>query len=192
MGILDKKLLATLRARALAYAGDRREVIKVAGDAQHMAKRAIFALQRGDRAEAGEKLAAAETALLGLAKRFQKKPALLTEGSYQAALEEFVEAQVFYQFVTTGKMGGLKKLAVPDEVYVAGLCDVPGELYRYAIRAATTRDFATVAHCAAAADEIIGELVEFNLTSYLRNKFDQAKQAVHKLEQVVYETSLQR
>jgi predicted translin family RNA/ssDNA-binding protein len=89
-------------------------------------------------------------------------------------------------------MGGLKKLAVSDEVFVAGICDVPGELYRYAIRAATARDFLTVKKCAEAADEIIGELVEFNLTSYLRNKFDQAKQALHKLEQVVYETSLRQ
>lgn len=192
MGILDKKLLAGMRARALAYAGERREVIKLAGDAQHLAKRSIFALHRGDTAEAGEKLATAEKALLGLAKRYQRVPALLAEGSHQAALEEFVEAQLFYQFVTTGKMSGLKKLKVPDEVFVAGLCDVPGELYRYAIRAATARDFATVKQCAAAADEIIGELVEFNLTSYLRNKFDQAKQALHKLEQVVYETSLTR
>ncbi len=192
MSILDKKLLAGMRARALAYAGDRREVIKAAGDAQHLAKRAIFALHRGDTTEAGEKLSGAEKGLLELAKRFQKKPLLLAEGSYQAALEEFVEAQVFYQFVTTGKMGGLKKLAVSDEVFVAGICDVPGELYRYAIRAATARDFLTVKKCAEAADEIIGELVEFNLTSYLRNKFDQAKQALHKLEQVVYETSLRQ
>ena len=40
------------------------------------------------------------------------------------------------------------------------------------------------------AGDIIGELIEFNLTSYLRTKLDQAKQAVHKLEQVVYEVSI--
>jgi predicted translin family RNA/ssDNA-binding protein len=40
------------------------------------------------------------------------------------------------------------------------------------------------------ASDIIGELIEFNLTSYLRNKFDQAKSAAQKLEQVVYEVSL--
>ena len=30
------------------------------------------------------------------------------------------------------------------------------------------------------AQEIIGELIEFNLTSYLRTKLDQAKQAIYK------------
>ena len=42
------------------------------------------------------------------------------------------------------------------------------------------------------AQEIIGELIEFNLTSYLRNKFDQAKGAVRKIEHVVYEVSLRK
>ncbi len=40
------------------------------------------------------------------------------------------------------------------------------------------------------AQDITGELIEFNLTSYLRNKFDQAKSAVQKIEKVVYELSL--
>ena len=42
------------------------------------------------------------------------------------------------------------------------------------------------------AQEIMGELIEFDLTSYLRTKFDQAKQAVRKLEEVVYEVSLRK
>jgi hypothetical protein len=40
------------------------------------------------------------------------------------------------------------------------------------------------------AQEIIGELIEFNLTSYLRTKFDQAKGAVQKLEEINYQISL--
>ena len=44
--------------------------------------------------------------------------------------------------------------------------------------------------CKDAASDIIGELIEFNLTSYLRNKFDQAKSAVHKLEFIEYEVRL--
>jgi len=67
---------------------------------------------------------------------------------------------------------------------------VPGELYRYAIKSATVRDLKMTKKCAEMAREIIGELIEFNLTSYLRTKFDQAKQAVQKLEQVVYEVSI--
>ena len=37
---------------------------------------------------------------------------------------------------------------------------------------------------------IVNEMVDMNLTGYNRQKFDQAKQALNKLQQVVYEVSL--
>lgn len=192
MSIVDKKLFNQLRVAQLAYATKRREVIKQSGDAQHQAKRAIFALQRGDNKEAGERLDSARKIFTQLEKQYKKDPGLFSEGSYQAGLEEFVEADLFRQFIETKKIGAVKGLNVSNDIYIAGLCDVPGELQRYAIRAATNRDFALTEACAKATTEILHELVEFNLTSYLRTKFDQAKQAMHRLEQVVYETSLRK
>jgi predicted translin family RNA/ssDNA-binding protein len=187
---IDTHYLALVKTKTLEYAIKRREVIKGAGDAQHLAKRAIFALQRGDSKEAQAKLADAEKLYRELNKKYRSTPLLFSEGSYTAGLEEYVEARLFYSFVQNTKMGKIKELPVSDEIYIAGMCDVPGELYRFAIRAATVRDFATVQRCATTSDEIIGILVEFNLTSYLRTKFDQAKQAHQKLEQVIYEVSL--
>jgi hypothetical protein len=35
-------------------------------------------------------------------------------------------------------------------------------------------------------------LIEFNLTKYLRNKFDQAKGAGRKIEEIVYEVGLKQ
>jgi uncharacterized ubiquitin-like protein YukD len=40
------------------------------------------------------------------------------------------------------------------------------------------------------AEDIIGEMVTMDLTGYNRQKFDQAKQSLHKLQQVIYEISL--
>jgi hypothetical protein len=42
------------------------------------------------------------------------------------------------------------------------------------------------------AEEIVHEMVDMNLTGYNRQKFDQAKQALQKLQQVVYEVSLRQ
>ena len=67
-----------------------------------------------------------------------------------------------------------------------------GELYRYAIKSATEKKFDLVKKCYDQAEEIITELVDMDLTGYNRQKFDQAKQALQKLEQVVYEVSLKR
>lgn len=189
--MLDAGYVSRLKKRSLAYALIRRDVIKQSDDALHHAKRAIFALHRDDRKEAGEKLKAVEGIFAEIQKKYKGDARVYDEGAYKAAVEEYVEAMLLHQFLTTGKIGEIKGMKIDAELYIAGLCDVPGELYRYAIKAATARDSAMVKKCAEMGNEIVGELIEFNLTSYLRTKFDQAKSAVQKLEQVVYEVSLQ-
>ncbi len=188
--MLNTTLLSKIRKDLLTYAEIRQRVIKDSNDALFQAKRAIFSLHRDQVGEAKEKLQASRALLVKISKEYGRDGRALEEGAYKAALEEFVEAELFYQFVTTYKIGEVKGIKISSESYVAGLTDVPGELYRFAIKAATARDTKMVTACAEAAEEIIGELIECNLTSYLRNKFDQAKTAVHKLEHVVYELSL--
>jgi predicted translin family RNA/ssDNA-binding protein len=188
--MLNKKYLNSVRTDLLTYAEKRRDVIKNAGDAQHRAKRAIFALQRDAVKDAATSLSEAQELLSGVYKKYKSDSRLLDEGSYRAALEEFVEAFLFQQFLSEKEMGEVKGLPIDSEIFIAGLCDVPGELLRYAIKSATARDFKKAMRCHEAAEAIIGELVDMNLTGYQRQKFDQAKQALHKLQEVVYETSL--
>lgn len=189
---INKKYMEKLRKELHEYALVRREVIRETGDALHHAKRAIFSLHRDDRKEAETKLKEAGEIFKKLHDKYKDDLKTKDEGAYKAAVEEYVEASLFFQFITTGKIAEIKEFEIEGEVYLAGLCDVPGELYRYAIRAATNKDLDTVKKCAETAGEIIGELIEFNLTSYLRTKFDQAKQAAQKLEYIVYELSLKK
>jgi len=132
----------------------------------------------------------AEKIIVDLNIKHKKDPSIFEEGSYKAGLEEFVEASIFNQYLQKKTIGKLSKIKVDSDIFVAGLCDVPGELLRYAIKSATEKKFDEVKRCRQAADEIIGELVDMNLTGYNRQKFDQAKQALHKLEQVLYEVSI--
>lgn len=188
--MLDKKYTQAVRSDLLSYAQKRREVIKMSGDAQQHAKKAIFALQRDDKEGGSERLKLAEGLLLELYKKFKTDKRLFNEGSYKAALEEYVEAVLFNSYVHNKPVGKIKGVEVDFDTFISGLCDVPGELCRYAIRAATARNFELTKKCYEYAEEIIGELMDMDLTGYHRNKFDQAKQALHKLEQVVYEVSL--
>lgn len=190
--MIDAKYLFKLKTIFLTNATVRQDVIREANDALFHAKRAIFALHRDNRPEAEEKLKAVEKILGGLSKKYQEHGGAEDEGAFKAALEEYAEARLLYQFLTVGKIGEIKEMKIAPESYIAGLCDVPGELYRYAIKAATGRDIKMVKKCAEAGQKIVGELIEFNLTSYLRTKFDQAKQAVKKLEEVVYEVILRQ
>lgn len=188
--MMDKKYLQSVRTDLLGYAQKRREVIKMSGDAQQHAKKAIFALQRDDKTGGQERLGLAKALFLDLEKKFKKEEGLLDEGSYRAALEEYVEAVLFHDFIAGKSVGKIKDIKVDSDAFISGLCDVPGELYRYAIKSATARDFEMTKKCYQYSEEIIGELIDMDLTGYHRNKFDQAKQSLHRLEQVVYEISL--
>lgn len=188
--MLDHTYISSLKKGMLSYAEKRRDIIKLSGDALHIAKRSIFAMHRGDMKEAKEKLDTAEKMLKSLQTKFKSDKTALDEGSLKEALEEFTEAHLLYQFLTKRKIGKVPGIVLSAEGYIGGLADVPGELQRYAIKLATERDAKGVMECKKAAEEIVGALIEFNLTKYLRNKFDQAKQSLRKIEQVVYDLSL--
>ncbi len=190
--MLNKKYFQKVRQELLSYAEKRREVIKASSDAQHQAKRAIFALQRDDHAEAELCLKTASDLLVGLNKRFQKNPELFDEGSYRASLEEYVEAWLLHEYLADHELGPVAGLTVDPDLYVSGLADLPGELLRYAIKAATERNFIMVKKCYQVGEMIVSEMVDMDLTGYNRQKFDQAKQALNKLQQVVYEVSLRQ
>ncbi|MDP2693217.1 MAG: hypothetical protein Q8O88_06320 [bacterium] len=190
--MINKTFMNKLRKGLHSYQLKRREMIRESGDALHYAKRAIFAIHRDNLLEAEAKIRDCNIIFKKLHTKFNHDKKILNEGSYKAAVEEYVEATLFHQFISSGKIGDIKSFAIEPDVYLAGLCDVPGELYRYAIKAATERNDEMVKRCSKMAGDIIGELIEFNLTSYLRTKFDQAKQANQKLERVVYEVSLRK
>ncbi len=187
---VNKPMFKKMKKNLHDYALKRREIIRESGDALHHAKRAIFSMHRDNMAEAEGKIKEAEAIFKRLHTKFKNNSKALNEGSYKAAVEEYVEASLFHQFLTKGKIDEIKSFVIDPDIYLAGLCDVPGELYRYAIKAATARNVEMVKKCSQMAGDIIGELIEFNLTSYLRTKFDQAKQANQKIEKVVYELSL--
>ena len=190
--MLDKKYINKVCKQILAYNGKRRQVIKLTSDAQHLAKIAIFAMQRDDFKEADVSLKKAKMILSSIKKKYSKEKDIFSEGSYKASLEEYVEAVIFRQCLQGKKIGGIVGIDINPNIYISGLCDVPGELLRYAIKSATERNFKQVEKCLNIGQEIIGEMVKMNLTGYNRQKFDQAKNALNKLQTVVYEVSLQK
>lgn len=190
--MLDKKYFAKIRGILLSYAQNRRELIKVSGDAQQLAKKAIFAFQRNDDPSAEKLLDESLKSILSASNIISSDQRLEGEGSYRAALEEYAEAELFRQAISGALIGEIKGVHIDEDIYIGGLCDVPGELYRYAIKSATDKQFEKTSRCYEIAEEIITELVDMDLTGYNRQKFDQAKQALQKIEQVVYEVSMKR
>jgi len=127
-----------------------------------------------------------------LNKTYNENNRLRFEGSFKAAVEEYVEAKMFSLALTKKNLAELKIANIGPEEYIGGLADVPGELVRYAIKSATEREFDIVKKCYQSAEEIVGVLIDMDLTGYNRQKFDQAKQALSKLQQVVYEVEMKK
>jgi len=190
--MIDKKYMNQIRVQILDYSKRRRGMIKSASDIQHWAKKAIFAMQRDAISEADELLSKSEKLLGSLNKEYKGDKRILSEGSYKAALEEYAEAVLFRQFLAGKKLGQVAKFGVNEDVYIGGLCDVPGELLRYAIKSATERNYDMVSKCYSAAEAIIGATMDMNLTGYNRQKYDQAKGALNKLQHIAYEVSMKK
>lgn len=168
----------------------RRLLMGKSQEALSKAKRAIFALHRGDQTEADELLAQAVALLTFVEKLFGRFPRLQDEGTYRAALEEYAEARLFAGFLTHGRIVKLDERASDPSVYLAGLSDTTGEMVRYATRQVTLGNTAAVAQAQEAVGMIIEFMLDLDLTGYLRTKFDQAKKNLSRLEQMTYDLAI--
>lgn len=165
----------------------RRALSGHSAEALHLAKRAIFALHRGDKAGAEQLLVQGAARLAQAATLVKSHPDLDGEGSYHAALEETAEARLFLGYVETGKLGSLDRRLMAPDIYLGGLSDATGEIVRLALRQATNGDAKAVERAHRVVEESVAFLYELDLTGNLRTKFDQAKKNLRSLEQLRYD-----
>ncbi len=187
--MIEAKFFKQISSQYKANEKERREIIKLANDLIFQAKKIIFKLQRGDYQEANKELALIENKFGQLEKKYGFNR-LNQEGSFRAAAEEYLEAKTFSLTIKQKKISENKKLNFSADLYIAGICDLIGELVRYATNQAALGNFDQVAITKAKADDIMSQLANLDLTGYLRTKYDQARGHLRKLEQMSYEIKL--
>jgi len=187
--MINDKFLSDLKKDYQANESQRRQIISAANNILFEAKKTIFALQRQDFKTAEEKLKNIQGALKNLEDRFGA-PRLRQEGAYRAAAEEYLEGQTFQAVIKNKKIEAVEGLHLDYEAYLGGVCDLIGELVRYATNQAASGKFLAVAKIKKSADDIMAQLVDFDMTGYLRTKYDQARGHLRKLEQMAYEIKL--
>lgn len=170
----------------------RRIVVRNSNEALNLSKRAIFSYHRDDVKSAQENLAQAEKIFARLDREAKGMPALRHEGSWRAALEEYCEAKLFGEFLHSGCVCEIRDRQVDTEIYIGGLSDFTGELVRRAVREATEKNFEDVRKIKDAITEIMSQLIQLDLAGYLRTKYDQAKNNLRKIEEIMYEVSLRK
>lgn len=187
--MINKTFLNKLKKDYKNHNSERRQIISLANVILHDSKRVIFALQRGEMEQAATKILEIEKLIKKLEKKFGYKR-VNQEGSYKAGVEEYVEAKMVYFVLNGEKINKIKDIRLSYESYLGGICDATGELVRKAVNEAARGNTEEVPRMKQIISDILAELVEFDMTGYLRTKYDQARGNLRKIEQVNYEVSL--
>ena len=188
---LDKKFINKLRQDYHKQEKERKEIIERSNKILHASKRVIFSLHREEIEKAEQNLADIEKDLQELEESFGFKR-LVEEGSFKAAAEEYTEAKMFSLVLAGEKLGRVREVKLSLDSYIGGMCDLTGELVRRATNKAASGKTEEVKKIKEMISAIMEELIQFDLTGYLRNKFDQAKTGLKKIEQIDYEINLKR
>lgn len=183
--MIDSSEFSEIR-KELKDAEEKRElVIRKSRDIIMLSKQVIYAAQRGNLKRAEELCADIKKEALALPKEYCG-----TEME-AVALQEYVEAVCFFEFLKSGKLLTRKELSVDTENYLLGLCDLTGELVRQAVNAAINKRFGEALKIKDFVSEIYGEFLQFDLRGgQLRNKADSIKWNLKKLEDLALTISV--
>jgi len=187
--MINAKFLEELKKDYSANESERRQIISASNNILFEAKKTIFAIQRQDFKIATEKIIGIENALKNLETRFGYER-LHREGAYKAAAEEYLEGKTLFLVIKNKPLEAVENLHLDYESYLGGICDMIGELVRYATNQAAAGKFNEVAKIKKLAEDIMGQLIDFDMTGYLRTKYDQSRGHLRKLEQMTYEIKL--
>lgn len=187
--MINKLFLEELKRDHQKHEAQRRQIISHSNNLLFNSKKIIFKLQREDFNAAKESFKEVEDSFKKLALEFGDAR-LKKEGSYRAAAEEYLEAKTFYQVISGEEITESTSLNFDYESYFAGVCDLIGELVRYATNKAAKGDFEHVFVIKDKAENIMAQLVDIDMTGYLRTKYDQSRGHLRKLEQMAYEIKL--
>jgi len=189
--MLNKKDLNEMKAEMANFDLNREKVIKKARDVIKLSKKIIYSIHRNNIDEGLIKEIKKEKE--ELEKYIKKNKGLYYEGSFKVAIQEYVEAMLYYGFVKSKKVFSRKELEVQSYYYLLGLCDLSGELVRRAIHSATAGKYKDVEVIRNLVDDIYGTLLEFNIReNELRKKFDSIKYDIKKLDDLNYDLKVKR
>lgn len=190
--MLNKKLFQKLLSDYQSYDRLRDEAQKICRVVLRHSKQAIFALHRDEIKKAKEILDGAEQLFLNLEKLQEKHKKLSFEGFFYEAAEEFVEAKMFHEFLTSDEVNFKSKIKLLHDQYLGGICDLTGEILRKAVAAATNSEFKKISLYQKTISEILGELIKFDLVGKLRPKYDEAKRNLKKMEEIMYDVRMRK
>lgn len=170
----------------------REVVIRQTREALQQSKLAIFAVHRNEDNEAKKLVEQAGKQLEKLQGQLKASPRFWNDGNLLAALEEFGEAWLVVEFARGKQLAFPKKPKLAPEQQIGALADFTGELGRRAVLKATERKNKDVEKIYTTVSDVVRHLVEADLTGPARQKADEAKRNLKRIEEVRYDLSLRQ
>ncbi len=150
--------------------------------ATSLSKQTILLIHQKKEKEAKKLVEKAKEILLKLGKISEEYPEIVHGGMFNAALQEYSEANILLKLVEESIFVTPKEIGVPSVDYVLGLADVIGEYRRLALDALREGDVQKGENCLKLMDEIYVELMALDdaymLVSGLRRKCDVARRII--------------
>ena len=181
--MLHKKEFEKIRKELETFEEQREQVIRLSRQIIKLSKQIIYGLHRND----------VNTKLLPEIKDLVKKMPKddFDTGMGTVALQEYVEAMCFYDFVKKDRIPTAKDLGVDVQSYLLGLCDLTGELVRKAVNSVIKKDYKMAEKIKDFVEEVYGEFLHFDLRNgELRKKSDQIKWNLNKLHDLLYDIEI--
>jgi len=189
--MINKTDFNNMQKELAAYDSQRELLIKKSRDVLKLSKQIIYAVHRGDLNQAQSQIKEIEKELSKLNQITKHSHALLSEGSYKIAVQEYVEALLYFHVIKNKKLPTHVQLKVQTKHYLLGLCDLTGEIVRKAVYLAGKGSYSEVIEFKDLVDQIYGGMLKFDFREpELRRKFDSIKYDLKKLEDLVLDLKL--
>jgi len=153
-------------------------------------KKAIALLRRDNIRESQKAIKEVERDFGLLNELVKKNSDLLNRGFYREAVEEYIEALTFYNFLTKSHKQIPDFVKADPEEIIGGLCDFTGELVRKAITIAHSKHSQEILLYKKAIEDIVEELTKIALLGKLRHKYDETERNLKRIENILYEIKL--
>jgi predicted translin family RNA/ssDNA-binding protein len=189
--MISKNLITNLKLEIEDSGRARSRIISRTHHLGREAKHAVFKLQRGEKKEAGQALANLEKELKALVNT-ATAAGLRNEGSLKAVIEEYLEAVYLACALQNKSLPVKHAFTVSAEEQLGALADLTGELVRAAVLDATKGNFKRIQVYRDACEELFGALLQMDLHSILRQKRDDARRNLKRLEEILYDVSLRK
>lgn len=183
-----------IKERMDIYDKEREKIIKLSRDAQKLSKQSIFSVHRNDLLQAQEKADGAKRIIVQMMDQIVTPLPSLRAGSFSGCVEEWAEGVLLLEWTKNRRILTKTELGsfVNNAEYIGALSDFTGEIGRIAVYHASQRNIEAV-HEILQADLIISSyLSQFNISGAYTKKLNAVIVNYKKVEDILYELTLQR